>query len=130
MISKFAGLLLTVLTAALAFAADDKVHIEGLLVVTDCPGAEYQKLGMKVDNAVIERAAACAKSGVPVALLVGTQPNGELYTLVSPSPLIAPHIAKRARLSGEEIAPHVIIPDKLEIETDTGWQEIRTTTMM
>ena len=107
----------------------DTITVEGLLVVTDCRGVSYQQIRL-AEPALLEIAAGCAKRGVPLAILVGGKNSGMLYTLVSPAPILAEHLANPARMTGQEIAPRVVIPSKLEIRTDSGWVEVATTTMM
>lgn len=119
-------LLLVVLTRGVCA---DSVQVEGILVVSGCQGASYRQISL-TEPAKLAIAAACAKRGVPLALLVGEGDSGELYTLVAPSPLLAEHLAKQARMTGHEIAPRVVIPQKLEIKTGAGWEEVATTTMM
>ena len=107
----------------------DTIEVQGLLVVTDCRGISYRQNSL-AEPGLLEIAVGCAKRGVPLAILVADGNNDVLYTLVSPSPLLAEHLAKPARMTGQEIAPRVVIPDKLEIKTETGWEEVATTTMM
>ena len=108
-------------------ARADTVALEGLLVVSDCRGASHQQLTLS-EPGLLEIAIGCAKRGV--AVLVGDRTSGVLYTLVSPSPLLAEHLAKPVRVTGQEIAPRVVIPEKLEIKTGAEWEEVATTTMM
>lgn len=99
------------------------LEVEGLLVVTQCDGVSTGQWKESARPAA-ER---CARAGVPLAV---KSKRGTFYTVAAPSPLLASHIARRVRLSGEEIAPRVVIPDKLEVETESGWREVPTTSMM
>ena len=63
----FLTLLLVVLTRGVCA---DSVEVEGILVVSGCQGASYRQISL-TEPAKLEIAAACAKRGVPLALLVG-----------------------------------------------------------
>ena len=67
---------------------------------------------------------------MPVAIWNGQVAEGELTTLASPASMLAEHLAKPARLTGELIAPRVVKPTKLEVETSEGWIEVPTTAML
>ncbi len=51
-------------------------------------------------------------------------------TRASPASMLAEHLAKPARLTGELIAPRVVKPTKLEVETSNGWIKVPTTAML
>jgi hypothetical protein len=70
------------------------------------------------------------RMGAPVAVLTDGENGGRLYTLVSPSKSLARYIARYARLTGKEIAPRIVVPQKLEIRTPNGWIEVPTSSMM
>ena len=125
----YRSLLVALLLCLPPTASADTIEVEGLLVVSDCRGVSYRQISLS-EPALLEIAAGCAKRGVPLAVLVGDRDNGVLYTLVSPSPLLSGYLAKPVRLTGEEIAPRVVVPERLEIRTETGWEEVATTTMM
>ena len=125
----YRSLLLTLFLLLSPAVRADTIEVEGLLVVSDCRGVSYQQISL-TEPALLDIAAGCAKRGVPLAVLVGDKETGVLYTLVSPSPLLSQYLAKPARLTGEEIAPRVVIPEKLEIRTESGWEEVATTMMM
>ena len=119
--------MLFVLLTRVAYA--DSVEVEGILVVSGCQRASYRQISL-TEPENLEIGTACAKRGVPLTLLVGAGDRGELYTLVAPSPLLAEHLTKKTRMKGQEIAPQVVIPEKLEIKTGASWEEVATTTMM
>ena len=121
------ALLILLLVALTHSAHADTVQVEGILVVSGCQGASYHQISLS-EPEILKIAAGCANRGVPLAVLVDDGDGGVLYTLVSPSPLLADHLAKRARMSGRENAPRVVIPEKLEIRTEAGWEEVTTTT--
>ena len=111
--------------------AEVSIQVEGLLVVTECRGADYRQISTSIaTRSIIEIAASCVRMGAPVAVLTGPKLGGRLYTLVSPSKSLARYIARYARLTGKEIASRVVVPQKLEIRTTSGWIEVPTTSMM
>lgn len=120
--------LIAVLVGSPVVTAGELLEVEGVLVVTGCAGASVDDLARaEPPPDILDRASACAKMGMPVAVLS----DGTLFTLASPAAMLARHIAKPARLSGEQVAPRVIVPEKLEVETEPdGWREVATTTMM
>jgi hypothetical protein len=111
--------------------AEVRIQVEGLLVVTECRGANYQQISTNsVSRSIIEIAASCVRMGAPVAVLTDGENGDRLYTLVSPSKSLARYIARYARLTGKEIAPRIVVPQKLEIRTPNGWIEVPTSSMM
>ncbi len=121
--------LIALLVGSPVATAGELLEVEGVLVVTGCAGASVDQLARAEPPPpdILDRASACAKMGMPVAVLS----HGTLFTLASPAAMLARHIAKPARLSGEEVAPRVIVPERLEVETEPdGWREVATTTMM
>ena len=111
--------------------AEVSIQVEGLLVVTECRGADYRQISTSsATRSIIEIAASCVRMGAPVAVLTDPKLGGRLYTLVSPSKSLARYIARYARLTGKEIASRVVVPQKLEIRTTSGWIEVPTTSMM
>ncbi len=117
----------------LSSLAGETVTVEGVLVDMQCYVLNKSRLSgdMKADRQVL---AACptepAKSGMPVAIWNGQVAGGELTTLASPASMLAEHLAKPARLTGELIAPRIIKPTRLEIKTPDGWVEVPTTAML
>ena len=122
---------LTIFIVSAASRAGSIIEVEGILVVTECRGADYRQISMgDSDTATIEKAAGCARMGAPVAIFVQHGNDVRLYKLASPAKNLAGYIAQHARLTGPEIAPQVVLPDKLEIRTRSGWIEVATTSVM
>ena len=104
-----------------ALAADEKKGdaktVTGELVDTHCysaggaTGEKHAKCG-----------GACAKSGIPVAVLA----DGKAWTLTTnPAPL-ADAVGKEVRVTGEQNAEaQTIVPDKVEVKDGDNWKEIQ-----
>ncbi len=126
-------LALCFLVLPLSSLAGETVTVEGVLVDVQC--YVLNKLKLSGDTAADRRLlATCpaepAKAGMPVAIWNGQVAGGELTTLASPASMLAEHLAKPARLTGELIAPRIIKPTRLEIKTPDGWVEVPTTAML
>jgi hypothetical protein len=102
-----------------ASAADkDSKTVTGELVDTHCyaaGGATGEKHGSSCG-------AACAKSGIPVAVLT----DGKAWTLATNPVALADAVGKQVRITGEENAEsQVIVPDKIEVKDGDNWKEIQ-----
>ena len=127
------------LTLALAIAlplsalAVELVHFEGVLVDVQCYVINKGKLtgNTDADRKVLQTCSTePAKAGVPVVIWDGDVSKGELITLASPAYLLAEHLSRPARLDGELIAPRIVKPTKLEVNTPDGWIEVPTNAML
>jgi hypothetical protein len=103
---------------ARAAEAGEKKTVEGELVDTHCyaaGGATGEDHGAKCGKA-------CAKSGIPVAVLT----DGKAWTLATnPAPL-ADAVGKTVRVTGEKNAEsQVLVPDKVEVKDGDNWKEIQ-----
>jgi len=128
---KLATLLFLGLFAVPMVTMAGEVTVEGLLVDTRCYGMSQDNIGQDHKGGELKGCAtACAKMGIPVALLKDGQAGGDLYVLSSPAPMVADHMAKEARLVGDEIAPGLVIPKKLEVKSGDAWEEVQTSAMM
>jgi hypothetical protein len=88
----------------LSSLAGETVTVEGVLVDMQCYVLNKSKLSgeMAADRQVLATCSAeSAKAGVPVAVWNGRVAGGELITVASPAYLLADHLAKPARLTGE-----------------------------
>ena len=105
------------LAAGSSFAAGK--NVEGVLVDTAC----YLKQGAKTnDHGPMKGCGtACAKGGLPVGILSG---EGKYVTLGVPAPMVADHVGKTVRASGE-VKEGVLLPDKLEVKEGTAWKEVK-----
>jgi len=129
----FSAFAFSSLLLPLSSLAGETVTVEGVLVDMQCYVLNKSRLtgDMAADRRVL---AACpaepAKAGIPVAVWNGRVAGGELITVASPAYLLADHLAKPARLTGELIAPRIVKPTKLEVKTPDGWLEVPTTAML
>ncbi len=124
--------------AAVVGAAEKKtpmakpVTIEGTLIDTKCYAMSAANKGndhMTPDGNKVACAAACAKMGIPVALLTA---KGEIIVILSPAPAFKDHMAHVARVTGvKAYKGAAIVPDKAEVRGEDGtWTEVSTREMM
>ena len=66
---------------------------------------------------------ACANMGIPVAVLEGGEPGGDVYVIIGPAGGFAEYMAKDVKFEGEEAYPGAIIPSKLWVKEDGKWAE-------
>ncbi len=71
-------------------------------------------------------AAACATMGIPVGLLTE---SGELHVLAVPASQLAPHMAKKAKVTAKEMEG-VLVVEKLEVKEGGKWNEVKISYMM
>lgn len=101
------------------------ITVAGTLVDTKCYSKNTAFSGQ--DHGGMKGCAtACAKMGIPVALLSG----GEMFIITAPAPVLAAHMSKEARLTGKEVQMGIISPSQLEVKTDAGWEVVSTSAMM
>ena len=98
------------LLAPFAASADSYT---GQLVDTRCMAMSNKNTGQDhKDGAMKGCATACAKMGIPAALLI----DGKMHTIAAPAPLLAPHMAKEATIEGKMTPGGVIMPMKMMVE--------------
>lgn len=102
-----------------SLAADkDAKTVTGELVDTHCyaaGGATGEKHGSTCG-------AACAKSGIPVAVLF----DGKAWTLATNPVALADDVGKQVRVTGDQNADaQVIVPDKIEVKDGDNWKEVQ-----
>ena len=108
-----------------AAIAGKTITVAGTLVDTQCYSKNAAFAGQ--DHGSMKGCAtACAKMGIPVALLSGS----EMFIITAPAPVLAEHMLKEARLTGTEVQTGIISPSQLEIKTDGGWKVVSTSAMM
>jgi len=104
-------------TAADEKKSDDNKTVTGELVDTHCyaaGGATGEEHGAKCG-------AACAKSGIPVAVLA----DGKAWTLATNPVALASAVGKQVRVTGTENAEaQVMVPDKVEVKDGDNWKEL------
>lgn len=106
-----------------------QISVSGVLVDTRCYSADQRNVQDEhyMGSAKVKGCAtACAKMGIPVAMLDG----GLLYTVAAPAPALAPYMAQQARMTGVEVSPGVVMPTKFEVKTGTGWKRVQAKGMM
>jgi hypothetical protein len=104
-----------------ALAADEKKDeaktVTGELVDTHCYSA-----GGATGEGHAKCGSACAKSGVPVAVLA----DGKTWTLATNPVPLASAVGKEVRVTGEQNAEtQVIVPDKVEVKQGDTWTEVK-----
>jgi hypothetical protein len=116
-----------------AAALGPKMLVSGVLVDTRCYGFDNSNVGNthKMGGATVPGCAtACAKMGIPVAILDGGQSGGQLYALAAPAPAFAEYMGMEARMTGTEIVNGVVLPSSLEVKTKKGWKKVSAKGMM
>ena len=114
-------------------AKGPKMLVSGVLVDTRCYGFDNSNVGNthKMGGANVPGCAtACAKMGIPVAILDGGTSGGQLYTIASPAPGFADYMGMQARMSGTEIISGLMLPQQLEVKTASGWKKVNIKGMM
>ncbi|MGH9789541.1 MAG: hypothetical protein ACRD4U_12655 [Candidatus Acidiferrales bacterium] len=120
---KSVAIVIVALTLALGvgatFAAEKGKSVEGVLVDTAC----YLKNGAKTnDHGPMKNCGtACAKGGIPVGILTA---QGKYITLGVAAPMVADHVGKTVRASGE-VKEGVLLPDKFEVQEGSAWKEVK-----
>jgi len=105
-----------------AYAADaekaEKKTVEGELVDTHCysaGGASGEDHGGKCGKA-------CAKSGIPVAVLA----DGKAWTLTTNPVPLADSVGKTVRVTGiQNTEVQTVVPDKVEVKDGDNWKEVK-----
>ena len=122
------GILLTASTALPAAEAKkeekkaSKTTIEGTLVDMKC----YLEMGASGEKHV-QCAAKCAKSGLPMGIL--KKGTNEVYTLLVASPAVADYGEQTVRVTGT-VMGHSLAPEKLEVQKDGKWEEVKLPEVM
>ena len=106
--------------------------IEGTLVDTKCYSidkAHKQDRHETTDGPIDGCAAACAKAGVPVAVLGR---KDELTILIAPAMDLAPYMGRSARVTGVKVYKGAAIrAEKIEVRDESGaWKAVDLHTMM
>jgi hypothetical protein len=107
--------------------------VSGVLVDTRCYGFDNSNVGNthKMGGATVPGCAtACAKLGIPVAVLDGGQSGGQLYAIAAPAPGFADYMGMEARMTGTEIISGIMLPSGLEVKTKSGWKKVNVKGMM
>lgn len=84
----------------------------GTLVDTRCMAMNTSNVGNDhKDGALKGCATACAKMGIPVALLV----DNKMHVLATPAPALADHMAKEVTVVGKDVGGW-ILPEKMMVD--------------
>jgi hypothetical protein len=130
--------------AAVTPMPSETVTVQGHLIDTKCygMGVNMGKAKMNYGNAHMVKgkdgtmqkipncATACANMGIPVGIVEGSEPGNKTYVLVTPAGQLADHMNKEARVTGQLVYDGGLIPGKIEVKEDDGWQEVKIATMM
>ena len=102
-----------------AMAADKETKtVEGELVDTHC----YAAGGAKGEDHGKTCGAKCAKSGIPVAVLV----DGKAWTLATNPKPLADSVGKQVRVTGEQNAETLtFLAEKVEVKDGDAWKEVK-----
>ena len=85
----------------------------GKLVDTRCMAMNTMNSGQDHKaGAMVGCATACARMGIPVALLVG----GKMFTIAAPAASFADYMAKDATISGQLTQDNIILPMKVIVD--------------
>src|SRR5687767_10347284 len=100
-----------------AFAADKKT-VEGELVDLHC----YAAGGAKGEKHGTTCGAKCAKSGIPVAVLV----DDKAWTLATNPRPLSEAVGKQVRVTGTQNEPTMtFIAEKVEVKDGENWKEVK-----
>ncbi len=121
----FVLLAFVVAVAVGVYAAEKTVTLEGTLVDSKC----YLKDNSLTGNdhgPVKECGTMCLKGGTPAALLTKDK---KFHAILAPSLVLAPYVGQTIRVSGS-IHNGAIAADKVEIQKDGKWEEVKLGVMM
>ena len=99
-------------------AQEEAKTVEGELVDLHC----YSAGGAKGEEHGKKCGAACAKSGIPVAVLV----DGKAWTLATNPRPLADSVGKQVRVTGTQNADtQTLLADKVEVKDGEAWKEVK-----
>ena len=102
---------------ARAADAGDKKTVEGELVDTHC----YASGGATGEDHGAKCGKACAKSGIPVAVLA----DGKAWTIATNPMPLADSVGKTIRVTGtQNTESQVVVPEKVEVKDGDKWKEV------
>lgn len=100
-----------------AFAADDKKTVEGELIDTYC----YSTGGAKGEGHAT-CGSKCAKSGIPVAVLV----DGKAWTLATNPKPLADDVGKTVKVTGTANSDAMtFVPDTVQVKDGENWKDVK-----
>ena len=105
-------------TNAVAQETKEKKTVEGELVDLHC----YAAGGAKGEKHGQSCGAKCAKSGIPVAVLV----DSKAWTLATNPRPLADSVGKQVRVTGTQNADtQTLLADKVEVKDGDAWKEVK-----
>ena len=111
------------------YALGDSIRVTGLLVDTRCflldKEANRNNDHNRPEGRVPACAQACARQGIPVAVLEGGDPEGLVWILGGyPSQIYADYMAGTVRVDGEFRSQGIIIPRTVAYKNGDTWTRI------
>ncbi len=111
-----------------AYAQGDTVEVTGVLVDTRCfhldKAANRADDHLRPEGRVPGCGAACARQGIPVAVLEGGQPDGYVWVLSFSPQVFADYMGKTVRVRGDFRADGIMVPLRVEMQTGDTWTVI------
>ena len=117
----------------------DKITVTGTLIDTKCYGmmpkaniGNTHKLpgkdGKMMD--VPNCATACSGMGIPTGIVEGGKAGNKSYVLIVSTTALKDHLAKEARVTGEEVFGGGIMVGKVEVKENGKWVDVTPGAMM
>jgi hypothetical protein len=118
------ALLLAAVTGVALAGEKDAKTVEGTLVDAKC----FIAGGFKGNDhmGMAKCGTACAKSGLPVGVLTK---DDKYLTVAVPAPQVAEIVGETVRATGT-VKNNSIIPEKLEVNKNGKWEEVKLAAMM
>ncbi|MEW6752890.1 MAG: hypothetical protein AB1505_18205 [Candidatus Latescibacterota bacterium] len=110
--------------AATQVAQPQAQVLEGRLIDLGCYAMGMAGGGGKHATCAVQ----CARKGLPVGLLDSA--TSKVYTVVLPSPGLAPHMEKTVRITGKLHAEHLLSPDRMEVKDGDAWKAVELPAVM
>ncbi|NND71202.1 MAG: hypothetical protein HKN43_06455 [Rhodothermales bacterium] len=107
-----------------AFKQGDAIEISGTLVDTRCFAENTNNIGNDHDRSeghIQACGTACARLGFPVAVVTGGLKDGKVWVLLTNPQAMADYIAAPVRVSGTVGDNGIVIPERVELKTTSGW---------
>ncbi len=124
---------------AMVNSTSEEITVEGKLIDTKCFGmmpemniTDTHKVPGK-DGKMMEMSGcgtACASMGIPVGIVEGGEPGGKTYVIIASANALKEHMAKEARVTGEQVFAGGIIASKVEVKEDGKWVDVTPGAMM
>ncbi len=109
------------------YAQGDTVEVSGVLVDTRCFALDKANTGndhTRPEGRVPGCGAACARQGIPVAVLEEGRPEGYVWVLAFPPQALAEYVGETVRVRGDYRAEGILEPLRVEMQAAGGWTVI------